>query len=1327
MNISYPLQSWWDDLKEEYQEKGVKLRLWQKSNLFKLLLKPQNVGIRIFFFQEINFSLDWFNQHIRSQFDYIGKKYLPGVHVPPDFMELWSKKILNIENKWTEIKEKLDTYQQLILNECNNIMNILQDLEEIFQRSKPNLINKMKQLINRELNGNNEDIKIIKSFLELLEESKFDEALKCKQLRRLRFFDLTNLFKDIIKEIEEKNNRKNILHNTIKDKFNLIQKKINNILSSFSYFEQFFYNFQGRMEEGSVLLDEAGTGKTHSICGLADKLNKIGNPCILLFGNQIGYEGLGNSFKNLLEVRKSIRLIEIIKALELAARTYKKRIPIFIDGLNESLNLALCKNEIRTFFNLIKSSPWLIIILTCRRSYKKEVVPDEILDSAFPLPPIQVDNQELIIKYFKYYKISPQTRFFFHHIFQNPIYVRFFCEVYGDPKAISPIKVEISFHNIYYLFEKFMKKISKDLYFSRKLDRDPEENVIRKSLIKISNWMFKENSSSIEISIAKELVDSSKNWSSNILNVILNEDLFITRKILGSKDEIFFTFELFGDYLISLSFIQEIFGSKFDKILKNKSKTVEHIFDKSKFLNTLLKHPRYNNILECLAIIFPERYNLHLYNIFPNSKIIQKIEELSLFNLSFSVIDKERIDWFTKRFLDNTNHRRKMILNHFKYNLSNISHPINANYLDLLLRKFKMVDRDLFWTEWVRNNGLLLVEALQIFEQLLKSTDFDKNIAFLMANFCKWLLTTTYLGLRDKTTYILYLFGKRFPELFVDLIESSMDINDPYVIERMLAALYGIVMTHLPSPLVDRIAKLTYNSFFKKDAPFSTTHLLLREYAYRIIEYAIITNPSLFTKEEIDLTKPPFKRGGIRDWKIDSAVKAELTSDGDASSFGYGPIHMDFAKYIIGPISRRGTYQLPNFPTLKESIGMIIWRMKQYGYSEGKFQNIDKFIMEINESRIYSGPDPNLGILKRYGKKYQWIAFFELAGYYADVYEPDEEDFDNLRGRTSLVNIDPSFPAPPKQIEIINDDFIGDRGQNFEDWIDAAKVPDFLRYIKIKELDSDKNHWILLYSDILQRDKKYNRRIGINISSYLIKRDKRKSFFEEIKKIKDRKNVHLPRLSRGYNTFQGEIPWCETFPYQKPKYIKLVFSKPIKKLKTILIENGKEITFPYYIVRDLLEKNLNELNALGLEKRTIEVDAFEPTIKEFEVIVPIQEFHWEFTRNQINPGLNVTVLNKQIIECLNLKSNPQTFNLFDKFGQISTQSFQWGYDWHKSEALFFRKDLLEKYMEQKGLEFFWIIQIEKLFISEDQAKRKELANKDKYRNIMFRILIYDKI
>lgn len=109
-----------------------------------------------------------------------------------------------------------------------------------------------------------------------------------------------------------------------------------------------------------------------------------------------------------------------------------------------------------------------------------------------------------------------------------------------------------------------------------------------------------------------------------------------------------------------------------------------------------------------------------------------------------------------------------------------------------------MSERDMSWTEYVREQVNKFEEMIGEFEERFRSTaklstEEDTRL-LLLARHLMWLLTSTVRALRDKATRALYWYGRRRPREFFELLKESLDLNDPYVHERMLSAAYGIAM-----------------------------------------------------------------------------------------------------------------------------------------------------------------------------------------------------------------------------------------------------------------------------------------------------------------------------------------------------------------------------------------------------------------------------------------------------------------------------------------------------------------------------------------------------
>ena len=79
------------------------------------------------------------------------------------------------------------------------------------------------------------------------------------------------------------------------------------------------------------------------------------------------------------------------------------------------------------------------------------------------------------------------------------------------------------------------------------------------------------------------------------------------------------------------------------------------------------------------------------------------------------------------------------------------------------------------------------------------------------------------------------------PSGLFDETLKSLNIDDPYIPERMLAASYGVSMArcfnfsdlHFARKLLSSYVRGLYRKMFAEEVPYRTTHLLMREYAYR--------------------------------------------------------------------------------------------------------------------------------------------------------------------------------------------------------------------------------------------------------------------------------------------------------------------------------------------------------------------------------------------------------------------------------------------------------------------------------------------------------------
>lgn len=365
------------------------------------------------------------------------------------------------------------------------------------------------------------------------------------------------------------------------------------------------------------------------------------------------------------------------------------------------------------------------------------------------------------------------------------------------------------------------------------------------------------------------------------------------------------------------------------------------------------------------------------------------------------------IAYVIRELFSKGNENRELLYDLFFKTVAELNHPLNAVFFGKLLADLKMNERDVSWTEYVRQQSYRLEEFIDRFEMQCRNngteSDLIKKKQKLISKILVWFLTSTNRRLRDKATRALYFYGRKITADFMSLVQESLSYNDPYIWERTLAAAYGVVMAEYNiwkqdkdrNELFCAFSKAIYKSVFAERAAFGTTHILAWDYASRLIELCLSRNYELLSDAEQTNIRPPYSFGGIR----------ELSEfDYGENEYGFdGPIQMDFSNYTLGRIVEGGGSY--NNPEEKKKVRrQIYWRIYNLGWNKELFSDVER---ALGNDNYYGQSRAKQAKVERYGKKYSWIAYFENAGLRDDLGLLNRS-WDSFR--IAETNIDPSFP-----------------------------------------------------------------------------------------------------------------------------------------------------------------------------------------------------------------------------------------------------------------------------------------------------------------------------
>ena len=1342
----------------------VDLEHWGDSDFNNWLSEPRFSGKRHYFFGELELNLDWFKRQFDKQMAGVGDKFDSSLHTETNvdgdvhallgdeaFAHQITKWIEKLEEDLPYLKETIDDLKRPIpyIEWSEEEKSKVVKAAESLQDALVNIIDKFKQarkILNKQ---------------ELTAAQAIDWGAAYSQLRKVfdnyetvaRESGISKMKCTIDKEYEEQVLRKasSVVHGPRSLVARLSDK----------FFPSVIWK-QGLINKSDLhILGDAGIGKTHIACNICDDRLKSGLPALFVRGSLFTTDQpIKAQLQTILDIPRSYSWHDFLQALSAAAEAYHTRIPLIIDGLNESVhNGTFSKVWERGLTGLVREiiqAKNLVLITTCRRSYKeaiwKEVTLKEFNWKKFIWEDKDSQNlvyaygfdtdevqQKALDKYFNAYKIKADLTLAPLVQFEHPLHLKIFCET-KNREHKTEVQVYVGEQTLFEVFDEYLEQCNEAVCSRLGLRRGTP--IVQPILNKIAEHLWQNRSRNIPVEELVQLTDnqflSDLNWSLSKACAIEAEGLLVCRDWWGGKDAMCFTYDLLGGYLIAKYLVEQAIDDV--QGLLNNEEIVTLLFGENR--QTL--HPMHEDICRCLAAVFPAKTGQFLHEISDNQKAFG-LSIRALFEISPQDITENCVRLVIHLF-DEYQENREFFLKLSETTVEHPNHPFNASFWSDRLMAMSMSERDLSWTEYVRSNRYSFEETVIRFENTCRDAqDLSTERLYLFAEYIMWILTSTVRPLRDQATRALYWYGRRFPQEFFALVMKSFTINDPYVPERMLAATYGIAMarqndfkdTSFVREVLPLYARQLYENMFKPDAPHSTTHILARDYARRTIDIALIHHPDLLTGDERERISPPFADGGIREWG-----ESEDRNEGEYEK-GPAPLQMDFENYTL-----RGLINYDSNADESERVkANVYWRIYDLGFSLENFGKIDKWISDENWNRSRYNEHPRK--IDRYGKKYSWIAFYELAGFRRDKdLLPDY--YDDVR--VLNADIDPSFPIEERKHNLVTKDFLGDREVSAEQWVSKTPHPDLTSYLKIDGPCGEKGTWILLNGFLSQKDNQVNRDMFSFLQGLIVKSEEVEEIVEILKKQEKIDRSTLPFCPEDGYTYAGEIPWCDTYQENIWEEVSLkIGTVLVPEEQQVILRDGEpvsdeELQSFWDSIVDLIEpedpfakllgfcginsitnlietRNLQmlevQLHKRGFELTTETVDVEQPEFQTFEMLVPVRENHWSDSSSAAVPSRSVAIPIRQIAETFSLYGHPQSFDLFEKDGKRASITFCYGEEWKdKQDFTYLREDLLERYLAEIGGELIWVIWGERRQVSQNPgAPYKYFHEVKAYRDI----------
>lgn len=254
-----------------------------------------------------------------------------------------------------------------------------------------------------------------------------------------------------------------------------------------------------------LISGEAGQGKTHLLCDVADRDMREDRPRILLHGSHFTQAEPWGQVVRLLGLNCSTA--EFLGALDAAGQAYRSRVVVLIDTLNEGPGRAMWQRHLAGMLERIANKSGIGIAVSVRRSYEDLVVPPGLTTNALTRvvhEGFSEHEQKAVHKYFVHYGIQPTTPLLVPE-FSNPLFLKLFCQgVRGEGMTQVPVGIR----GITAILDMLLDATNRRLAVPDRMDYDRAKDPVRRAISAVVQLMAEREDCYLPRDIAADAVNA---------------------------------------------------------------------------------------------------------------------------------------------------------------------------------------------------------------------------------------------------------------------------------------------------------------------------------------------------------------------------------------------------------------------------------------------------------------------------------------------------------------------------------------------------------------------------------------------------------------------------------------------------------------------------------------------------------------------------------------------------------------------------------------------------------------------------------------------------
>lgn len=642
------------------------------------------------------------------------------------------------------------------------------------------------------------------------------------------------------------------------------------------------------------LTGEAGIGKSHLLGDLVESRVAAGAPGLLVLGSQFADDEPWQQLMKLVDFPSGRSVATFLAALDAAAESAGTRAIVCIDALNEKKGIEIWPSRLASFLAAAAPYPRVCVIVSCRSTFA-EFLEDAIAGAEHLL---EVTHEGFVdgdgqaakkylakrgIAYVGTPNISPELN--------NPLFLRTICDLLDRQGRKS---LPRGSKGIASLLESYFEAACEAV--TRRMRLSPMKSIPQRALKALVEEMVRSGSGYIPIETASAIVEaihpSSNKADEDLLAALVQEGVVDVEASYedgdGPVSQVRFTFERFSDHRIASTVLDQLPDAD----------AARSFFADDAQRQKYLFRPAGRGIASALAIQLAERYGVEILDLVQDERLARRL--LTPFVESLLWRDQSKFSDRTWKLF--TTHLDRDAQTDLIVAISTEpENRFNADFVFARLKDLPMPDRDEVWSfpiavlgyeghvrnliDWVFASG---------FDELE-----DRRVE-LAATFLTLLFSTSHRVVRDRATVALATLLAQRLDLASRTVEKFSAFNDPYVRERLYAAVYGAMLQGDGPIGLAELAGAVYRIEFAARKP--TPNILVRDYAAGIVEYAF-SRGALTAEADVQRVRPPFDT----DWQAQPVFDHEI----EAFTQSYGNGHVgrdsivssvmdgDFGRYVV--------------------------------------------------------------------------------------------------------------------------------------------------------------------------------------------------------------------------------------------------------------------------------------------------------------------------------------------------------------------------------------------------------------------------------------------